>query len=71
MEEVKVSYNYDLDPRYGWIHVYSERESFDIVIQTPNGAFGYTFKNGSFEPYCVCHAYHEGECCCNTGNWLT
>ena len=69
MSEVTASYNFDQDPRYGWVHVMSDRESFDLVIQTPDGAFGYTFKGGEFIPRCVCNAYHAGECCCQTGDW--
>ena len=67
--DVVASFVYDMDPRYGWVHIGSDHEKFDIVIQTSDGSFGYTFKDGEFYPHCICSARHAGECCCQTGDW--
>jgi hypothetical protein len=68
-QNTTASYQFDLDPRYGWVAVMSDEPKIMFVIQTPDGAFGYTFNNGEFTPCCVCHAYEPGECCCQTGDW--
>lgn len=68
---VSSHYDFDQDPRYGWVKVdaFDHKGPIDIIIQTGEGTYGYSFKNGVFEPFCTCSARSAGECCCQTGNW--
>lgn len=69
MELPTADYVYN-DPRYGWISIQANgRKSLDLVIQTDDGSYGFTFEDGEFKPHCICNAYHEGECGCMTGQW--
>ena len=58
-----VSWQYDLDPRYGWISIDTERgEGKETLIVVDN--HGFTYKDGKMTPTCICNAYHENECGC-------
>lgn len=70
MTPINASYQFDLDPRYGWVSVTSEDERpISFVIQQGGRSYGYNFKDGNFEPTCICSAWSAGECCCETGRW--
>lgn len=71
MTGINASYQFDLDPRYGWVSAISEDgdHPIDFVIQQGGRCYGYTFNGGNFEPTCVCSAWSAGECCCETGRW--
>lgn len=67
---VSASYNFDQDPRYGWVNIDSEDEKpITIVIQSGGGSYGYIFSKGEFKPTCICSAWSAGECTCSTGVW--
>ena len=69
---MKVSYEYDQDPRYGWVSIDLEgKKKGLIIIHTSKGSFGFNFseKDGSMTPACLCHAWHESECSCPNVVW--
>jgi len=67
---MKVSYEYDQDPRYGWASIDLEgKEDELIVIHAPDGSRGFTYKDGVMIPTCICHAYSASECACPDVNW--
>ena len=62
---MKCTYEYDLDPRYGWARV--DVEGFSeplIIIQDEEGSHGFIYKDGEMKPTCLCNAWNEGECAC-------
>lgn len=71
---MKCEYLYDQDPRYGWASIELDgRSTATIVIHGEEGSrgFEYTEKTGEFTPVCICHAYHEYECCCEGVSWYS
>ena len=69
---MKVSCEYDQDPRYSWasIDVEGHREPL-IVIHCEDGSYGFIFKDGEMLPTCICSARSEYECSCDNmlGRW--
>jgi hypothetical protein len=71
---MKVDYQYDQDPRYGWASIdVSEDKNPLIVIHTASGSKGYTVNSDDeLVGTCICHAYYSGECGCTNlpkGYW--
>ena len=62
---MKVSYDYDQDPRYGWVSIDIE-DSKDplIIIHDESGSHGFTYNDGEMTPTCICAAWAESECSC-------
>ena len=67
---MKVSYEYDIDPRYGWarIEVGASNNSL-IIMETDNGSIGFTFDGEAMIPSCICSAWSASECCCPNVGW--
>ena len=64
---MKVSFEFDLDPRYGWACIDLEGETTAlIVIHTSKGSIGFNYneKNNSMLPTCLCNAWDKHECSC-------
>lgn len=69
---MKATYEFDIDPRYGWVHIKTEgRKNFLIIIEDADGLTqGFTLsEEGRMEPSCICNAWHEGECSCRNVAW--
>jgi len=69
---MKVSYEYDQDPRYGWASVSLDGATTGlIVVHTERGSFGFNFveRDGTMRPTCLCSAWNEGECTCPGVDW--
>lgn len=68
---IKTSYNYDQDPRYGWVSIDMDKStSVDIIVQDKGGvSYGYTFRDGNIAPTCICSARSRGECGCHNLPW--
>lgn len=66
---MKVSYEYDQDPRYGWasIDLENDREPL-IIIHSEDGSHGFTYSDGMMIPTCICSAWCESECGCGLYN---
>lgn len=65
-----VSYQYDMDPRYGWVHVDATgHKSLQFVIMHEGKHYSFDFSNGNMSPRCCCAAWDASECCCETGQW--
>jgi hypothetical protein len=63
-----ISYDYDQDPRYGWVRVDTgDRKELLFVVDNN----GFTYKDGNMEPTCICHAWSASECACPNmlGKW--
>ena len=64
---MKVSFEHDGDPRYGWAGIDLEGETTGlIVIHTQRGSLGFAFseRDGTMVPTCICAAWDESECSC-------
>ena len=64
---LKVSYEYDQDPRYGWVSVNLEGETTAlIVVHTESGSLGFNFneREQKMVPTCICNAWNSSECSC-------
>jgi hypothetical protein len=68
---MKVSYEYDQDPRYGWasIDVGGDREPLIVVHSEDSGSRGFIYKNGEMIPTCICSAWDASECSCSGLIW--
>lgn len=68
---MKVSYQYDQDPRYGWASIEVEGKNDNLVIiHSPEyGSLGFEFKNGEMVPTCICSAWDRDECACPNVEW--
>lgn len=66
-----VSYEYDQDPRYGWIRVdTNDRKELLFVVQDSDGiTYGFDFRDGKMTPACICNAYEASECACPNVKW--
>ncbi len=68
---MKASYEFDLDPRYGWASVDLEGLSYGmIVVHSTDGSYGFNFHDGKMIPTCICNAYLSSECCCKGVDWI-
>lgn len=68
---MKATYEYDQDPRYGWVNInMEEKTTGTIVVQDSDGVcHGFTFAEGSMTPTCICSAWYEHECSCSGVDW--
>ena len=67
---MRVSYEYDQDPRYGWVRIESDISSFTVVVEGREGqTHGFQFTGGKMVPTCICSARSEGECGCPNHPW--
>ena len=71
---MKLEYDYDQDPRYGWYRLKVEEEDNSLVEVIVDGVDGGTLKayllntaTGELKPTCVCNAWNVSECAC--GNY--
>ena len=68
MSKPLISYEYDQDPRYGWVSVDTEdRKSLLFVVDNN----GFIYEDGTMKPTCICYARSENECGCSNmfGKW--
>lgn len=65
------TYEYDMDPRYGWVNInMGDKEEGLVVVQDSDGmCYGFTFGDGKMTPTCICSAWNESECCCHGVVW--
>lgn len=68
---MKVTFEHDQDPRYGWVSVdIGEKTSALIVVHSEQyGSRGFEFRDGQMTPTCICHAWNEAECACPDVDW--
>ena len=68
---MKVNYEYDQDPRYGWasIDLEESKDGLIIIHGSEVGSMGFTFKDGIMISTCICHAWSEDECACPSVEW--
>lgn len=67
---MKVSYQFDQDPRYGWASIETERgKSCLIVVHDETGSHGFDYADGKMTPACICNAWTESECVCPGVVW--
>ena len=65
MDQVTTSWQYDQDPRYGWVSIDMNGEkSALIVVHDEDGSHGFNYKDGVMTPTCICNAWDESECAC-------
>lgn len=63
---MKVSYEYDLDPRYGWASIDLEGATTGmIMVHSREGSLGFNYHDGRIIPVCTCSAWNESECGCS------
>ena len=63
--KTEVHYNYDQDPRYGWVNINTERKSLTVIVQDSSGqSYGFEYSEGEMRPTCICYAYDNFECGC-------
>ena len=58
-----VSWQYDQDPRYGWVSIDTERDRGSSTLIIVDN-YGFTYKDGTMTPTCICSAWNESECSC-------
>ena len=65
------TYEYDQDPRYGWVNIdMGDKKEGLIVVQDCDGiCYGFTFSDGKMTPTCICSAWSESECACPSVDW--
>jgi hypothetical protein len=68
MSKPTLSYDYDLDPRYGWVRV-DTNDRKELLFVVDNN--GFTYKDGEMTPTCICYARYASECGCPNmmGRW--
>ena len=67
---MKVTHEYDQDPRYGWARVeLSERDCLIVVVDENSIHYGFNFRDGEMVRACICHATSRDECCCYNDPW--
>ena len=71
---MKLEYDYDQDPRYGWYRLKlesSDRGTIEVIVDDEDGGTLETYvlntETGEFKPTCMCNAWNESECAC--GNY--
>lgn len=61
----KVLYEFDQDPRYGWVDIETDQEELLLVIRDREGkSYGFSFSDGQMEATCICYAWNSSECSC-------
>ena len=64
VNDMKVSFEYDLDPRYGWALVDLEESNQGlIIVHTDKGSKGFMYSNGEMTPACICDDRSELKPC--------
>ena len=63
-QSMKSSYEYDMDPRYGWVCIDTEGSS-TAFIMINNKGYSWSEKTNQVVPVCSCNAWEESECCCS------
>jgi hypothetical protein len=65
-EVIKVTHEYDQDPRYGWASVdIGDNNSVLVIINSAcGGSQGFTYYAGEMTPTCLCNAWSASECAC-------
>ena len=68
---MKVKYEFDQDPRYGWAHIDMEKADSGLIIVVDKDGLssGFTFSDGEMTPACICQAWSENECVCPNVDW--
>jgi len=68
---MKVEYQYDQDPRYGWasITVDDSKQELIVMHSTSGGSRGFYYDGESFTPTCICSAHELSECACEGVSW--
>jgi len=63
-----LDYDYDQDPRYGWVRVDTKGRRELLFVIDNNG---FTYRDGKMTPSCICSARYAGECGCQNmlGLW--
>ncbi len=71
---MKLKYDYDQDPRYGWYILKVEsgdRRKVEVIVDGEDGGTLATYllntETGEVKPTCMCNAWSESECAC--GNY--
>ena len=71
---MKLEYDYDQDPRYGWYTLKVESSDgarVEVIVDGEDGGTLETYvlntETGEFKPTCMCNAWNESECAC--GNY--
>ena len=65
VNDVKVSFEYGQDPRYGWASIdLGDSDTGLIIVHTDEGSKGFTYIDGEMKPTCICSAWSENECSC-------
>ena len=67
---MKVKYEYDQDPRYGWASIDLEDNGLGtIIIRDGSKTHGFEYSDGEMKPICICNAWHSFECACENVDW--
>ncbi len=68
---MKVSYEYDQDPRYGWASIDLEDSEAGLIVVSDefDRCYGFKFFQGVMRPTCICNAWSENECACPNVDW--
>ena len=72
---MKLKYDYDQDPRYGYYRIKVEskdrsqyRGMVEVIVDDEDGgtlaAYSLNTKTGEITPTCMCNAWSESECAC-------
>lgn len=63
---MKVRFEHDQDPRYGWASIDLEEKSEGLIIvhSLEHGSLGFEFSDGDMVPTCICAAWTKDECSC-------
>lgn len=63
---MKVSRQYDQDPRYDWASIDLDGATTGLVVIHDAGrSLGFNYHNGEMHPTCICAAWSRDECTCS------
>jgi hypothetical protein len=65
-EVIKVTHEYDQDPRYGWasVDIGMARKVLVVIHSDSGGSQGFNYYDGEMTPTCLCNAWSASECAC-------
>jgi hypothetical protein len=65
-EVIKVTHEYDQDPRYGWasVDIGMAKEVLVVIHSESGGSRGFNYYDGEMTPTCLCNAWSTSECAC-------
>lgn len=68
---MRVSFEHDQDPRYGWasVDIGEKKDALLIVHSLEFGSLGFKFRDGEMTPTCICSAWSVSECSCPNVDW--